>query len=492
MNRLDASVLEAGEPSALLEKFGHLRAVVVGEAMLDVYISGSVDRLCPEGPFPVVDATGKHEVLGGAANVAANLAAVGASVSLVTVVGDDAPGDTIFALASKAGIDTSASVRQVGRMTLSKLRVVGDGRSLLRVDEGSTDPVSASTAHSLLDGLSSIAGEADVVVISDYRYGVIGDDLISLLAAFDPGVAVVVDSKDVRRFRRLRPRVVTSNYSEVIGLVAGSDRDESRPDHVGRMAQPLLRATGAATVAVTLDADGVVVVDTNDPPTHIPARASAADPCGAGDTFTAVMALGVAAGGSPAASAALAGRASAVVVSRPGTAVCDMSDLRAGRPDKWFSDADALVEELDLRRLRGETVVFTNGCFDVLHAGHVASLSEAADLGDVLVVAVNDDAGVARLKGAGRPVHPLADRASVLAGLAMVDYVVSFTDDSPLQLLARVRPDVYCKGGDYRGRWIPEMELVRSWGGRFVLTDYLPDRSTTSTVERVRSLTPAS
>lgn len=458
--------------------------------MLDVYVSGSVERLCPEGPFPVVDATDRREVLGGAANVAANLAGLGASVDLVTVVGDDAAGESLLSLAAESGIETRYSVSQPGRMTIAKLRVVGDGRPLVRIDEGSTDAVLGSAAEALLAGMSGAIDDVDVVVVSDYRYGVVGDGLIDWLGEA-VRAPVVVDSKDLRRFSGLRPRVVTSNYSEVVALVDGIRRDENRIDHIQRTATSLLPATGAATVAVTLDIDGVVVVDENGPPVHIPARAMAADPCGAGDTFTAAMALGVAAGGSPVASAALAGRASAVVVSRRGTAVCRLSDLRVGRPDKWFSDVEALVVELGRRRRAGETVVFTNGCFDVLHAGHVASLDEAAGLGDVLVVGVNDDAGVGRLKGPGRPVNSLADRAAVLAGLAMVDYVVSFSEDSPLSLLARVQPDVYCKGGDYRGKWIPEMELVRSWGGQFVLTDYLPDHSTTSTLQRVRDLTPA-
>lgn len=224
---------------------------------------------------------------------------------------------------------------------------------------------------------------------------------------------------------------------------------------------------------------------------HIPSTGDATDPCGAGDTFTAAMALSLAAGASPYDSAMIANRAAAVVISRPGTAICTLDQLRGVGHSKTFWDVGRLLDHLAMRRARGESVVFTNGCFDVLHAGHVASLAEAAQLGDILVVGLNGDESVRRLKGPDRPVHEASDRAAVLAGLSVVDHVVIFHEDSPLELLERLKPEVYCKGGDYRGKPIPEVDLVRSWGGRFQLTGHLPDRSTTATLERVRSTKPS-
>lgn len=281
MNRLDPHRL--GSHEELLDRFCSMRAVVVGEAMLDVYVSGSVERLCPEGPFPVVDATDRREVLGGAANVAANLAGLGASVDLVTVVGDDAAGESLLSLAAESGIETRYSVSQPGRMTIAKLRVVGDGRPLVRIDEGSTDAVLGSAAEALLAGMSGAIDDVDVVVVSDYRYGVVGDGLIDWLGEA-VRAPVVVDSKDLRRFSGLRPRVVTSNYSEVVALVDGIRRDENRIDHIQRTATSLLPATGAATVAVTLDIDGVVVATrtarlcTSRPAPWRPTRAEPATP----------------------------------------------------------------------------------------------------------------------------------------------------------------------------------------------------------------------
>lgn len=472
--------------SDLFDRFASTRAVVVGEAMLDVYVKGSVTRLCPEGPFPVVDAVAQEASLGGAANVAANLVAMGAAVSLVSLIGEDRSGDEVVALARRCGLDVSGLVRAEDRFTLAKRRVVGDGRAIVRVDEGSTGPSTPEAQALIVSRLGELAADADLVIISDYRYGTIGDQVIAWLENH-PQLTMVVDSKGLGRFRRLRPAAVTSNYGEVAALV-GADilAGEDRVSHIDRLGPEIAAATGASVVAVTVDSEGVVVIDRTGRSAHLSSAGDASDPCGAGDTFTAVMSLGLVAGADPLQAAALAGRAAAVVVGKPGTAVCTLEELRADSTVKWCDSLDALVDIVARRRAAGQSVVLTNGCFDVLHAGHVASLEEAARMGDALIVALNSDAGVARLKGHGRPINPLADRAAVLAGLSVVDHIVAFDEDSPLRLLERIRPDVYCKGGDYAGRWIPEIELVRSWGGRFELTSYLPDRSTTATMERAR------
>ncbi|HEX2153985.1 MAG TPA: PfkB family carbohydrate kinase [Acidimicrobiia bacterium] len=474
--------------SDILDSFKSTRALVVGEAMLDVYLKGPVTRLSPEGPFPIVDAAGREATLGGAANVAANLAAMGAQVSLVSVTGDDRTGEEVAALAKLCGIDVVGVVRDPRRETLAKLRIVGDDRTIARVDQGSTDSLDAITESHVVEHLQQLAAEADVIVASDYRYGVVSDEIIDYLGKAADRQVVVVDSKDLGRFRRMRPTAVTSNYSEIVSLVgavpeAGSDRLA----HLASLGPEIAASTGAAVAAVTVDADGVVVVDETGLTSHVPSAGRAADPCGGGDTFTAAMSLGLAVGAAPLEAAGLASRAAAIVVARHGTAVCSLEQLRNGHDDKWCPDVDTLVDIITRRRMAGQSIVFTNGCFDVLHAGHVASLKEAASMGDVLIVALNSDASIARLKGDGRPVNELADRAAVIAGLSVVDHVVAFDEESPLGLLRRLRPDVYCKGGDYRGRWIPEMDLVRSWGGRFELTSYLPDRSTTATVEKVRA-----
>ena len=490
MVEVDLRVVAGGPEDAWIDRFSSLRVVVVGEAMLDAYIKGAVTRLCPDGPVPVVDITAHEVSLGGAANVAANLAALGADVSLVSAVGMDSAGDDIVRLAKEYGISVDGVVRDSGRTTLTKRRVVGDDRTLVRIDGGTIRPLSAHTEATVVDRLGNELVDVDVVVVSDYRYGVLTDRVVARLA--EETTPVVVDSKNLARFQVVSPRAVTSNYAEVVGLdgalpVAGGDR----VDQLREMGERIAAATGAAAVAVTLDSDGVAVIESAGRFHHIPSTGDATDPCGAGDTFTAAMALSLAAGASPYDSAMIANRAAAVVISRPGTAICTLDQLRGVGHSKTFWDVGRLLDHLAMRRARGESVVFTNGCFDVLHAGHVASLAEAAQLGDILVVGLNGDESVRRLKGPDRPVHEASDRAAVLAGLSVVDHVVIFHEDSPLELLERLKPEVYCKGGDYRGKPIPEVDLVRSWGGRFQLTGYLPDRSTTATVERVRSTKPS-
>lgn len=488
MVAVDLRAVAGGPDDVFLERFASCRAVVVGEAMLDVYIKGAVTRLCPDGPVPVVDITAHEASLGGAGNVAANLVALGADVALVSVVGVDTAGDDFMRLAKEAGISVDGVVRDGERVTLAKRRVVGDDRTLVRIDEGTTDPLSPVTETALLDQLAQALTGADIVVVSDYRYGVLTDAVVGRLA--QATVPVVVDSKNLARFRSVRPRAVTSNYAEVVDLVGAMPvRGPDRVDQLRTLATKLTKATGAAAVAVTLDADGVAVIESGGAFSHLPSSGEAVDPCGAGDTFTAATALALAAGATAVDSAVVGNEAAAVVVSRPGTAVCTLDQLRGVSQAKTHTDVEVLLAQLAPRRARGETVVFTNGCFDVLHAGHVASLAEAAQLGDILVVGLNGDDSVRRLKGPDRPVHEAADRAAVLAGLSVVDYVVVFHDDSPLALLERLRPDVYCKGGDYRGQAIPEIAPVESWGGRFELTGYLPDRSTTAIVERVRRAT---
>lgn len=478
--------VDGGADGDLLDAFPSVRIVIVGEAMLDVYLKGTVTRLCPEGPFPVVDATDREATLGGAANVAANVAALGGQAQFISVVGGDASADELIGLAVAQRVDVSGVVRDESRGTLSKSRIVGEGRPIVRIDEGSTGRLAARTEREVADRVASAAKFADVVVLSDYRYGVVSDAVVGRLEAMSSRPPLVVDSKDLSRFRKLHPEAVTSNYGEVIQLLGvPAVRGDARMDQLGLLGLDILDVTGAGAVAVTLDADGVLLIRPDRPAIHLPAGGKMTEACGAGDTFTAAMSLGLAAGADGEEAAALAQQAAAVVVSKPGTAVCFAHELRHDPQDKWC-DLETLVELAARHRAAGDTLVFTNGCFDVLHAGHVACLEEAASLGDVLIVALNDDAGVRRLKGKGRPVNSLADRAAVLAGLSVVDHIVSFSEDSPVHVLSRIRPDVYCKGGDYRGRRIPEMDLMRAWNGRTHYTTHVPDRSTTATVERVQ------
>jgi D-beta-D-heptose 7-phosphate kinase/D-beta-D-heptose 1-phosphate adenosyltransferase len=330
------------------------------------------------------------------------------------------------------------------------------------------------------------------VVVADYGNGVMTDGLVASLPAADRrrGVPIIVDSKDPFRYRAIRPIACTPNFEEAaaaLGGMAGAGGDRARA--VARAAGRLLELSAADIVAVTLDRDGAVLLERGRPPHRVYTHAMRERCCaGAGDTFTAGFALGLAARGDPAAAAEVAAAAAAVVVAKPGTSTCSPAELRLRlRPGgKLLPDAARLAVEAERYRAEGRRIVFTNGCFDILHRGHVTLLNRAKELGDVLVVAVNGDASVERLKGSGRPINSLADRTEVLAALSCVDHLVPFDSDRPEELLRALRPDVVVKGGDYTADTLPERALVRALGAELRILEAVPEHSTTRIVERLR------
>lgn len=466
-----------------------LRVLVLGEAMLDRYVSGRSTRLCPEGPVPVVDVDTVEDVAGGAANVAANLAALGARPTLVTVVGDDADGRTLRALVAATGTRTDRIVLAADRRTLRKERLLGGGQLLLRVDRGSTGPLRGRDLADLRSALAAELPRHDAIVVSDYGYGAIPTAIHGSLADRG-GRLLVVDAKEPPEYAELVPDAVKPNYRQaaaLLGLPAihGPDRTAQLEERGG----DLLARTGASLVAVTLDADGAIAFEPGSPAYRSYTRpAPDARASGAGDTFVAALTLAIAAGLDGPRATDLAAAAAAVAVSGSGTTVCSRAAL-----DHWFAadrcavmDAGRAAEAVAAERARGRRIVFANGCFDILHPGHIATLDRAKALGDVLVVAVNDDEGVRRRKGDGRPVNRLEDRMEVLAALSCVDLVVPFGEDTPVALLERLRPDVVVKGGDYRADDLPEAEVVRAYGGEMAIVPIVEDRSTTGIIERIR------
>ncbi|MBW3652605.1 MAG: D-glycero-beta-D-manno-heptose 1-phosphate adenylyltransferase [Actinobacteria bacterium] len=478
--------------TGLLDAFAGLRVLVVGDVILDAYLDGRASDLSREAPVPVVAVRGRTEAPGGAANVAVNLAALGADVRLISVVGRDDAGQRLLELVGGFGVDVAGVVATEERSTVAKRRVLAEGQMLVRFDEGMLSPLAPhleGEVRSLLrDGVAAV----DAVVVADYGSGVMTDGVIKALAATrSPGSPpIVVDAKEPRRYRRARTFACTPNFEEAraaLGGLAPAGGDRARA--VGERAQRLLDVTGVDIAAVTLDRDGAVLLERDHAPHRIytdpvPERCSA----GAGDTFTAAFALGLAAGGDPAGAAEVAAAAAAVVVAKPGTATCSPAELRLRLlpGGKLVPDAARLAIEGERHRREGRRVVFTNGCFDILHRGHIALLNAAKELGDVLVVALNADASVRRLKGPERPINSLADRVEVLAALSCVDHLVAFDEDRPEELLRALRPDVVVKGGDYSADTVPEAPLVRALGAELRILAQLPERSTTRIVERLR------
>lgn len=484
----------SGALGPLIDAFSGLRVLVLGEAMLDAYLHGTSGRLCREAPVPIVAVDGRRDLPGGAANAAVNARALGARVSLLSVVGDDAEGVAVRAALASRGVDPSHVLVDPARRTLAKHRVFAGTQMLVRFDAGTTARVDRAREAELAGRLATLFDGHEAVIVSDYGYGILTPRVIATLAGLQASAprVIVADSKTLGAFRGVGVTAVKPNYDEALRLLGARrpDRHAARAEVMARAGARVLELTGAQLAAVTLDTEGALFFERGRAPyrTYAP-PADHARAAGAGDTFASALALALAAGGDLAASAEIASAAAAVVVAKEGTATCTADELR-GRvagDDKLAPDVAALLARLEPLRRAGRRIVLTNGCFDILHSGHIGYLSAAKALGDVLVVGLNTDAGVRRLKGAARPINTLEERAAVLAGLSAVDHVVAFDEDTAVELCAAVRPHVFAKGGDYTRDRLPEAAVVEAQGGQVRLLPYLRDRSTSSVIERVRA-----
>jgi D-beta-D-heptose 7-phosphate kinase/D-beta-D-heptose 1-phosphate adenosyltransferase len=467
---------------------------VVGDAILDRWWMGGSRRLSREAPAPIVELTAQVDAPGGAANTAMNLRAMGAAVRLVTVIGADAAGDRLVELLTSAEVDVTSAVRFPEVRTVTKTRIVADEQVLVRADENPV-PLSPEVRTSLTDalgaGLVRVLADTAVLVVSDYGSGLFRDPVSEAVERMPRPGRVVVDSHDPGAWRWLGADVAIPNAQEAAALLGTSlGTGPERIPAVGASADRLLQGSGAGAVIVTLDRDGAVLLRADAPPTVTHAHpVSEKYASGAGDTFTAALAAALAVGARLDEATRLAQLAADVAIERLGTSVCTTDELaaRTGGAAPAVLSADALEAALRLDREHGLRIVFTNGCFDVLHFGHTSYLRQARELGDRLVVAMNSDHSVRRLKGPGRPVNGEADRAAVVAALECVDYVTVFDGDTPIPLLRDLRPDVYVKGGDYSPEMLAETEIVRSYGGEVRMVDYVPAHSTTELVDRIRA-----
>ncbi|GAA4267777.1 bifunctional D-glycero-beta-D-manno-heptose-7-phosphate kinase/D-glycero-beta-D-manno-heptose 1-phosphate adenylyltransferase HldE [Frondihabitans peucedani] len=491
---------------------------VVGDLLLDGWWSGAAERITREAPVPAVDISDRVRSAGGAANTAVNLAALGARVRLTGWVGDDVDGRALVALLADAGVDTAGVLLLPGRTTTTKTRVVVDEQVLMRLDDVGEDSLGSDDLDALLAAALEARRGAAAEVVCDYGGSFLAHLREALASAGGRPPLVVVDAHDLAPWRILRPDLITPNAREAAALVGSAGpspagADEDRVAWVQAHAGALAEASGAAAVVVTLDRTGSVLLTSTeagageagaretDPGEPGPDREPVishrtwarpgreSNASGAGDSFVAGLTVARASGFALETSLDLAQLAADVVVRRFGTSVCstaDVIDALHEREDAAW-DLDELVRRLDEERARGKRIVLTNGCFDVLHRGHTTSLAEARALGDVLVVAVNDDASTRRLKGPTRPINPVQDRVGVVSALSCVDYVTAFGADTAVAIIERLRPDVYAKGGDYVPEMMDETEAVRRIGGHVAILDYVKDHSTTLVVDRIRS-----
>ncbi|HTW28032.1 MAG TPA: D-glycero-beta-D-manno-heptose-7-phosphate kinase [Acetobacteraceae bacterium] len=464
--------------------------LVVGDAMLDRYVYGQVGRISPEAPIPILTVEREVAMPGGAGNVVRNLTGLGAAVAFVSVVGDDQAGSDLTGLVGGQPNVEPWLLVQGARETTVKTRYLAQGQQLLRADREVVDPIHPKLAERLLRITRDALAATSVTVLSDYRKGVLAGDTPRqiIAAARQAGRRVVVDPKGADYSRYAGADIVTPNRRE---LAEASGMEVSSEPALVAAAESLRAAHGFGAVLVTRAEDGMTLVDATGA-RHFPAEAAAVyDVSGAGDTVVATLAAGLAAGLKLPVAARLANVAAGVVVGKVGTAIARPSDLLAalsaqGGALRKIVSREAAAEQAERWRRRGWRIGFTNGCFDLLHPGHVHLLEQARAACDRLVVGLNSDASVRRLKGPTRPVQPEAARAAVLASLAAVDLVCIFDEDTPEILLHAIHPDLLVKGADYTLDQVVGGALVQSWGGRVMLADLLPGHSTTATVARLR------
>lgn len=471
--------------SATVPDFSTVKALVAGDLMLDRYWFGPTSRISPEAPVPVVKVTQSQARAGGAANVAVNLASLGARTTVTGVIGGDANGGALRELLGGHGI-TLKLIESAECPTITKLRVLSRNQQLIRLD--TEDHFGPAETVGLADLFATQARDAEVCVLSDYAKGTLFQAASLVRLARERNLPVLVDPKGADFSRYHGATALTPNLAE-FEAVAGRVSDDADLVARGRRLRVDLELDA---LVVTLGERGMVVISAGRDAVFLPARAREVfDVTGAGDTVIATLAAGLGAGMTLADAAALANVAAGLVVRRIGAASVTPSELRLelherGRGGRGLLQRDEAPRVAAEARARGERIVMTNGCFDILHAGHVAYLEEAKTRGDRLLVAVNDDDSVRRLKGAGRPINSLADRMAVLSGLAAVDWVVAFSEDTPERLIGEVLPDVLVKGGDYRPEEIAGGHLVTANGGTVEVLQFREGRSTSGILESIR------
>ncbi|MFT5048899.1 MAG: D-beta-D-heptose 7-phosphate kinase/D-beta-D-heptose 1-phosphate adenosyltransferase [Chlamydiales bacterium] len=484
---IDALTLEGR-----IDALGHPHVLIIGDLILDRYVMGEVARISPEAPIPVLRAQSAELRLGGAGNVAANLRSMEAQVEVIAVVGDDGFGRALAEKLTEIGVSSDSLVVDVTRPTIEKTRMISGSQQMLRVDWEDARPIDGEALEALLACIAPAVERAQAVVLSDYGKGALARKVIerAIACARERGIPVLVDPKGEDYSRYRGATLISPNKKEAEQAIGRSiQNNEALP----QVADELIALAGLESVVITLGADGIYHRTAQGVAGHDPARARAVfDVVGAGDTVVAQMALYLADGLDLMTSVALANHAAGIVVGRLGAVTVTRSELRARITESLpitgkVLDHGSLDAVLEGWRREGRRIVFTNGCFDVLHVGHVDYLRFARAAGDVLIVGVNDDASVSRLKGPERPVNTLQDRMKVLAALEMVEAVVSFAEDTPAHIIERVTPDVLVKGEDWRDKGVVGSEWVESHGGRVLLAPLVAGRSTTSTLERIRN-----
>lgn len=476
----------------IVEKLSAGSITCVGDVMLDRFFEGQVNRLSPEAPIPVLEVDSETSMPGGAGNVVRNIAALGAAARLISVVGNDEPGRSVEDLLAAQDNLSARLIFEKNRLTTVKSRYLAARQQLLRADREVTSPVTENTSKAIVSAVrKEISKRNGVLVLSDYGKGVLGADLIRILIdiAKQNGTKVIIDPKgnffDIYRGANL----ITPNLQELSSASGMSTKCDSE---VVAAARHIIQNAGVKAVLATRSEQGMSLV-TMEEATHLKARAREVfDVSGAGDTVVAIVAVALDVGADLKTAATLANIAAGVVVGKNGTAVVHTSEILSGLHETALMGSELKISALSEAsnkiaswREKGLRCGFTNGCFDLLHPGHISLLSQAKETCDRLIVGLNSDRSVRHLKGENRPVQSELSRAQVLASLADVDLVIIFDDATPIAVIEKLRPDILIKGSDYELKDVVGGDLVSKWGGEVFLADILPGHSTTSTIEKL-------
>ncbi|MCA9288046.1 MAG: D-glycero-beta-D-manno-heptose 1-phosphate adenylyltransferase [Phycisphaerales bacterium] len=482
------------------------RAAVLGDFMLDQLVYGDAERLSADAPVPVLHVRRTEDRPGGAANVAMDLVALGASVVAIGVTGQDAEGRLLKGALERERVDASGLVEDASRPTTVKRNLIGLAQTrhpqkMFRVDYETRDPLSAETAAALLGGLERVLGQIDVLCIEDYNKGVCTPGVCqrAIAMARDAGVPVFVDPAAIGDYSKYRGcTAITPNRVEAERATGLPTHESADLAHNGALAARLAERLECEAAVLTLDRHGALLLERGRDAVAVPTVAREVyDVTGAGDIFLAALAAGRANALSWPNAVRLANAAAGLevevfgVVPIPLEKIHHQLILQHVGDDRGLRSLDRLLVEVRARRRSGERIVFTNGCFDVLHAGHATLLEAALAQGDFLIVGLNDDASIRRLKGPDRPVNTQEDRARLLGAMACVGAVVLFEQDTPLSLIEAIKPDVLVKGADWAGKGVVGQEVVEQRGGKVVLVEIVEGLSTTRTLERIRGVESA-
>jgi len=474
----------------LIKRLKPVPILVAGDVMVDEYIIGDVERISPESPVPVLVARDRLRKLGGAGNVVRNLVTLGAKVALFATVGSDNAGRWFKRHCEDIGIDTFWIKDDSSRPTTIKTRVVARNQQIVRIDEEQVNPISEKLEQSIAEDIKSVMPQVKAVVISDYGKGLLTRHLLQVLLdeAREQRVPVLVDPKGMDYSRYKGATYITPNVREAS---TASGIDICSQERLVEAGRTLIKSVEAEGIIVTRGKDGITLVtgkkyeDFHVKPVEI------VDVTGAGDTVISALALATASGLSIENAITLANLAASLVVARFGAASVTLTEMMESLRDQSLNNKKQNIEDIEstLRRhrMQGQKIVFTNGCFDLFHAGHLRTLRRAADFGDVLVVGVNSDTSVSAIKGTGRPIVPQEERVEMISALAFVDYVVVFDEETPYNLIKAIRPDVLVKGEDWRGKKVVGEEIVMARGGRIEFVKLVSGLSTTEIINKIRA-----